>query len=147
MSWNSQNFTGSRMIWINVEKLPWLVGKKKKKRFRENTLKNRAYGLQVKSVSVAPYLRGRHLRSCDMKIRDWCKVCFSQEYGIFWIYGFHAQNPSVITFSYVSYSIRNKATGSLVTAGVNSGYLSGAILLDLLNYPRNFSAQWQFQSC
>lgn len=56
---------------------------------------------------------------------------------------FMHKNPSVIAFSYVSYlhSIRNKATGSLVTAGVNSGYLSGAILLDLLNYPRNFSAQ------
>ncbi len=40
-------------------------------------MRNRAYGVQVKSVLVAPYLKGRHLRSGDMKIRselDWCKV-------------------------------------------------------------------------
>lgn len=146
MSWTSQNFTGSRMIWINVEKLPWLVGKKKKNDFvrthwRIERMDYKWIQCRLLRISGEDIWEVATWRSgIDAKFVSHRNMGYSE---------FMHKNPSVIAFSYVSYlhSIRNKATGSLVTAGVNSGYLSGAILLDLLNYPRNFSAQWQFQSC
>lgn len=64
MSQTSQNFYWSRMIWINVEKLPWLL--------------RTQWGIERMDYKlVALYLKGRHLRSGGMKIRselDWCKV-------------------------------------------------------------------------
>lgn len=113
-----------------MEKLPWLGRKKDFVRThwrieRMDYKWSQCWLLRLSGEDIWEVATWRSVQSgIDAKF-VWSPGGFSQEYGIFWIYGLCAQNPigyGCYAFSYVSsmHSIRNKATGSLVTETVDT---------------------------